>query len=85
MNKIRSQKNRIINKDIGKRIAKFRRKAGMTQVQLAKKVGLTENWIQQIEYGNTEPSVAKLIIFAEALGITVNDLLTDSDRKEKEG
>lgn len=84
MNKERLSKNRSINRSIGRQIAQYRQKAGMTQVQLAEKVGMTGNWIQQIEYGNADPSAAKLILFAKTLGITVNDLIADSEHAGKE-
>lgn len=73
------QAHRAINKNIGKRIAQCRQKKGITQVELAKRVGLSTGWLQQIEYGNSEPSIAKIIMFAEALNVAPQELIKTED------
>ncbi len=72
-----NQEKHLINKKIGKRIAHYRQEIGLTQAQLAQIVGFSTSWIQQIEYGNTQPSIAKIIIFANALGVTPQQLINE--------
>lgn len=46
----------------------------MTQVELAKVVGLTQSAISMIESGERQPSLAIMLRIASALGCTVEDL-----------
>lgn len=46
-----------------------REKAGLTQVQIAKKVGISEVSYQRIEYGSQRPSLRTAIRIADVLGV----------------
>lgn len=59
----------------GRNVRKFRERAGMTQAELSRKVGVSENYIGYIENGRKEPSLKMAVIMAEELNTTVNDLL----------
>jgi len=41
---------------VGKNVAKFRKKFNITQVELAKKMGCSSNFIALLETGNRAPS-----------------------------
>ena len=56
-----------------------RRKKKMTQDELAKKLGVTQNVISKWEKGYCAPKTARLRDVADALGCTVDELL----RKEE--
>lgn len=60
---------------LGRNVRKFRERAGMTQAELSRKVGVSENYIGYIENGRKEPSLKMAVIMAEELNTTVNDLL----------
>lgn len=47
---------------------------GLTQAQLAKKAGLTPDWISHFEAGERIPSVPKLKALADALEVTMDYL-----------
>lgn len=47
---------------------------GMTQQQLADRVGVSRQTIVRLERGKSEPSVLLAICIAEALGRTVHDI-----------
>ena len=49
-------------------------KDGLTQVKLAKSVGISETHLQSIEYGKTAPNVYLSQRLALKLGVTVEDL-----------
>ena len=61
---------------IGKFIADRRKKANMTQLQLAEKLGITDRAISKWETGRTLPDSSIMLELCGMLGITVNDLLT---------
>ena len=61
---------------LGKRIADLRRKRGLNQSELAKKLGLSTSAIGMYEQGRREPSITILVALAEELGITIDYLLT---------
>lgn len=45
-----------------------RKKAGMTQVQLAKRLGRYQSFVANIETGQRKVDVVELLAFAEAIG-----------------
>ena len=65
-------------KEIGLKIAYYRKKKGYTQAQLAEKVGISSNYLSLIECGNKGNSYSMETLFkiAEALDINVNDLFS---------
>lgn len=66
-----------IKKEIGKAIRKHRLRAGLTQMQLADKVGLTYQQIQKYELGKSNISIERLCQIASALNIAVYALLPE--------
>ena len=61
---------------IGKFIAECRRKANLTQAQLAEKLGITDRAISKWETGKSLPDSSIMLELCGMLGITVNDLLS---------
>lgn len=64
-------------KEIGLKIAYYRKKKGYTQAQLSEMVGISSNYLSLIERGNKGQSYSMETLFkiAEALNVNVNDLL----------
>jgi transcriptional regulator with XRE-family HTH domain/DNA-directed RNA polymerase subunit RPC12/RpoP len=60
---------------IGKFISQRRKAQGLTQVQLAEKLGITDRAVSKWETGKSMPDVSVMIELCEILKITVNDLL----------
>ena len=58
-----------------KEIKEFRLKAGKTQEELAKAIGVTQGAVAQWEAGATSPQIGKLVDIAQFLGCSVTDLL----------
>lgn len=74
---------------IGKFIAECRKKNGLTQMQLAEKLNITDRAISKWENGKSLPDSSIMLELCEVLGITVNDLLsgevvTMNDNKNSE-
>ena len=63
---------------IGLRIKIARIKAKMTQEKLAEQVGLSTAHISNIETGNTKLSLSTIVKLANALTVSVDELLCDS-------
>lgn len=47
----------------------------MTRMQLAEKVGISQQMVSDIVQGNKSPKAETLIKIAKALGVTVDDLI----------
>lgn len=59
-------------------LKELREKKGLTQSGLGKLVGLDQTHISRLENGTKGVSNEKLLAIAEALGVTVSDLLGDA-------
>ena len=64
-------------KEVGLKIAYYRKKKGYTQTQLAEMVGISSNYLSLIERVNKGQSYSMETLFkiAEALEVNANDLL----------
>ena len=60
---------------IGKFIAECRKKEGLTQMQLAEKLGITDRAVSKWETGRAMPDSAIMLELCAALKVSVNDLL----------
>jgi ribosome-binding protein aMBF1 (putative translation factor) len=55
----------------GQIIEQARKKAGMTQTELADKVGTNKSYISRVETGRTEPKVSTFYRIASSLGLSI--------------
>lgn len=62
--------------EIGKFIAGCRKEKGLTQVQLAEKLNITDRAVSKWETGKSMPDSSIMLELCEILGITVNELLS---------
>lgn len=58
-------------------IATARKKAGLTQMQVAKALNITDSAVNQWEAGKTLPKGARLKELSDILGCTVDELLKE--------
>jgi transcriptional regulator with XRE-family HTH domain len=63
----------------GERIKKVRKQKGMTQKELADKLGITNNSLSRYEIGERQPPVDMLEKIANALGVQMWELLYDGN------
>lgn len=63
---------------LGKRIAEYRKKKGMTQAMLAEIAGVDSETISRFERGTALPSLLRLFEIAQALNVGVGDLLVEA-------
>jgi len=78
-NFIYPMKNRLSRKDIGRIIRRHRIEAGLTQMQLAEKLGITYQQVQKYETGKSSITVERLYQIADALDVSVQDILSDTE------
>lgn len=64
--------------DIGARAAQKRKEKGLTQEQLAFAANLSQSTVNKIEKGKTQAELASLIKIANALHMTMDELLCGS-------
>lgn len=57
--------------------------AGLTQMRLAEKAGISQSTVSRIEGGDCDPGVAVLQAIADALGVKLADLLPKKPPKKK--
>ena len=70
----------MVNKiHFGKRIAVLRRKAGLSQTDLAEKIGVTSQAVSKWECGNAVPDIDTLLDLSHLYKVTINEMLEDID------
>ena len=67
--------------EIGQRIRKIRKARGLSQEQLAEKVGISTTHMSHIETANTKLSLSVFIGISEALEVQADSLLYDAPRE----
>ena len=67
--------NAILTKTICKRIKKYRSDRGLTQEDLAEKVGVSRVYIGYVEQGRNTPSLEILEKISKALKVRVSDII----------
>ena len=70
---------KIVNRILfGKRLKKYREEKGYTQFSLSEKIGISQNFLGDIERGLKLPSADTLIKIVNTLKISVDSLFADS-------
>lgn len=70
----------MVNKiHFGKRIASLRRKAGLSQADLAEKLGVTSQAVSKWECANAVPDIDLLLELSHLYDVTINEMLEDRD------
>jgi transcriptional regulator with XRE-family HTH domain len=63
------------DEELGERLARFRRDKGMTQVELAEKIGIIQPVLSDYERGRLRPYAEMVARFAVALGVSADEIL----------
>lgn len=72
-----------MNETIGNRIAKFRKAKGMTQEELANKLGVSSQAVSKWENDASCPDIGLLPQLSRVLGVTTDELLTGKNDEVK--
>ncbi|MBQ3551803.1 MAG: helix-turn-helix domain-containing protein [Clostridia bacterium] len=68
-----------MTEDFGKKLIRFRKKHGLSQEELAAKIGVTRQAVSKWERGIAIPDSYNLIRLAECYGMTLDELLSNED------
>lgn len=63
-------------------VRQVRQRIGISQKDLARKVGITQAFLSEVETGTKSPSLLTAAKLARALGCTIDELLGDETGKE---
>ncbi len=73
---------------LGKRIRHFREKKGLSQYDLSDRTGISRSYLSRIENGQYNLSLEYLVMIANELAVSIEELLKDSlstaDKKSSE-
>ncbi|ARU63690.1 hypothetical protein CBW65_23700 [Tumebacillus avium] len=69
-----------MDETLGQRIRRLRKERNLSQTELGAFVGVTISWISTIEQDRATPSAELLNKFADALNISLRDLIQDKDK-----
>lgn len=70
----------MVNKiHFGKRMSALRRKVGLSQTDLAEKLGVTSQAVSKWECGNAVPDIDTLLELSHLYKVTINEMLEDVD------
>ena len=69
--------------EMGSKIAKKRKDAGMTQIELAEKLSVTRQTVSRWEAGSVMPDIDKISDIADLLGVSCDYLLKDDAVEEE--
>ncbi len=72
-------------RELGQRIAERRRAHGITQVQLAEKLGVAQQTLAHYEGGSLRVAVALLPPLARTLGMSLEELVGEDSKSAKAG
>ncbi len=72
---VRNEKS--VQQTIGKRIQSIRKVKGYTQQQFAEKIGISTNYLSDIERGKSSARMDKLVTIINALQCSADDIFVD--------
>lgn len=68
---------------IGERITVLRKRAKLSQEQLAKQLNVSASAIGMYEQGRREPSIGTLVELSQIFGVSLDYLITGSDASDR--
>lgn len=72
-------------KELGQRVAQLRKEQGLTQVQLAEMLSISQQLVAAYEVGRRRIPVSMLPALADVLAVSVEDLLGKNNKALKRG
>ena len=69
-----------IRKTVGANIRRYRIAAGVSQEELAARMGVDQGYVSRLEAGQRNPTITTIGSAAEALGIPAENLLVSASR-----
>lgn len=73
-----------MNIETANRLLQYRKKSGLSQEELAEKIGVSRQAVSKWERAEASPDTDNLIILAQVYGVSLDELLNVTPGKEKE-
>ena len=73
----------IQESELGKRIKEYRMKRGLTLQEMEEKTGFTKGYLSKVENTKKAPPISTLIVLAKALGISLSEILGETEERNK--
>jgi transcriptional regulator with XRE-family HTH domain len=70
---------------VGENVRRLRTVAGLTQAELAEKMGVDRAYVSALELGGRNPTIVTLWHLAQALGVRFAQLFQERSRPRKSG
>ena len=70
---------------VGERIKKARKALGLTQLELARKINMSQSYIADMERNRHNPSLAALQLIADVLHVDIAEFVGDSTTVQETG
>lgn len=80
-----SQDEKAFFVQLGARIAQLRKTAAITQVQMAERLGVSQQTVNSYEVGRRRVPVSMLPALARMLGVSVEELIGEETKASKRG
>lgn len=61
--------------EFSKNLKEYRLSIGLTQVEMAQHLGMTERGYRYYENGQREPNLSTLVVIADYLNVSIDDLI----------
>ncbi len=75
--------DKLFYAQLGQKIARYRKVQGLTQVQLAEILGIAQQTMAHYEGGNLRIAVSMLAPLADALSVSIQDLIGEAPTTKK--
>ena len=79
MDRKTTEKNTSEAESFGQRLARLRKERGLTQVEIAERVGIIQVLVSDYERGKLRLNAEMVVRFAEALEVTADELLKPTE------
>lgn len=77
------RQTRTLGQAIGAVVTELRLKKKWSQGQLAAKSGYSDGWINQLENGKTNPTMALVIVMTDIFGLKLSQFFARAERRQK--
>lgn len=84
-NTLMTDNDKKLYKELGERVCKKRKEQGLTQVQLAQMLDISQQMMAAHELGTRRMPVALLVKLSKILDLTVEELLGRQEKPKKRG
>ena len=85
LDEMMSKNDELFFKQLGGRIATLRKELGLTQVQLAQILEISQQHMASFEAGRRKVSASSIPVLAQLFGITTDELLGTASKPGKRG